>query len=97
MIQALFRVHPHEVKCDLLGIIRVDIAHLRQLSPTGRDYPWQVPQPLDGMVRKLQVFGESAKIAIDADGIITYRRGGGGDSRSWDGVFSQLAGSAGSR
>ncbi len=48
------------------------------------------------MLKELRVFRESAKIAIDADGVIIYRTGGGGDSGLWVEVFSKLAESAGS-
>ena len=42
-----------------------------------RLYPGQVSAPVGSMLRDLEVFTQSTKIAIDSNGVITYRAGYG--------------------
>ena len=90
-------VYPDYAERVSFFLVAVDPTEsLDQLEETRRErnYTWPVAKPLGGMLRELRVIQESAKIGIDADGIITYRRGGGGDSGLWAEVFSKLADSA---
>lgn len=87
-------VYPDYAEQVAFFLVGVDPSEtLDQLEKTRgeRNYPWPVAEPLDDMLRELLVVRESAKIAIDADGVIIYRRGGGGDAGSWVEVFSKLA------
>ena len=57
-----------------------------------QDYPWQLAQPGEGMLASLNVTSQSTKIAIDADGIITYRDSyGKGTDETWRQVFKELS------
>ena len=59
-----------------------------------RDYPWPVAEPDRNLLLKLRVLQESTKIALDARGVIIYRRQGSGDKEEWTEVFRELAASA---
>ena len=56
-----------------------------------RGYTWPIAEPIDKMLIDLRVLQESAKIAFDSDGVVVYRKGGGGDVAAWPGVFRKLA------
>jgi hypothetical protein len=54
-------------------------------------YPGIVSVPVGRMLRDLEVFSQSTKIAIDADGVIVYRAGyGRGGPVEWREVFQKL-------
>ena len=59
-----------------------------------RGYPWPIAEPAGKMLRDLRVLQESTKIAFDGDGVIVYRRRGGGDIAAWPEVFRKLADAA---
>ena len=83
-----------QVAFSLVGVDPTESLDQLEKTRGERNYPWPVAEPLDDMLKELRVFQESAKIAIDADGVIIYRRGGGGDAGSWVEVFRKLAESA---
>ena len=56
-----------------------------------RGYTWPVAEPIEKMLVDLWVLQESTKIAFDGDGVIVYRKRGGGDVAAWPGVFCKLA------
>lgn len=56
-----------------------------------RGYPWPIAEPASKMLRDLRVLQESSKIAFDGNGVIVYRRRGGGDISEWPRVFRQLS------
>ena len=47
-------------------------------------------QPIDSMLRDLQIVSQSSMIALDADGVITFRKGYGGRGANFESEFSQL-------
>ncbi len=54
-------------------------------------YPWPIAETDTSTLRKLRVLQSSTKIAVDDQGIITYRAGhGGGNPETWRSVFRQL-------
>ena len=54
-------------------------------------YPWPVAGISSSGIRDLQVFLQSTKIAIDGDGVITYRDGfGRGDLDKWRKALEHL-------
>ena len=55
-----------------------------------RGYAWPVAEPIEKMLVDLWVLQESTKIAFDGDGVIVYRKRGGGDVAAWSGVFRKL-------
>jgi|TARA_B100000809_G_C14809183_1_gene413188 hypothetical protein len=60
------------------------------------EYPWPIAEVDPNILRSLRVLQQSTKIALDHQGIITYRAGyadGGVDK--WRAVFSDLAERAG--
>ena len=58
-------------------------------------HPGIVSLPVGNMLRDFRVTSQSTKVAIDANGIITYRRGyGQGRSSDWPDVLQALADSA---
>ena len=59
-----------------------------------RGYTWPVAEPVGKMLADLRVLQESTKIAFDDDGVIVYRKRGGGDIAAWPGVFRKLADAA---
>ena len=57
-----------------------------------QDYPWEIAQPGEGMLASLHITSQSTKIAIAADGVITYRDGyGKGTDDTWRKVFKELS------
>ena len=59
-----------------------------------RGYTWPVAKPIDKMLADLRVLQESTKIAFDGDGVVVYRKRGGGDVAEWPRVFAELANKA---
>ena len=58
-------------------------------------HPGIVSLPVGNMLRDFRVTSQSTKVAIDANGIITYRRGyRQGRSSDWPAVLQALADSA---
>ena len=56
-------------------------------------YPWQVAQPSQGDLARLNVRVQSTKVAFGSDGVIVYRDGfGGGDVGKWREVLDELGG-----
>ena len=54
-------------------------------------YPWPVAKTDTSTLKDLRVLQSSTKIAVDDQGIITYRAGhGGGNPEKWRSVFRQL-------
>ena len=59
-------------------------------------YPWLVAEPVDAMLRDMEVLVQSTKIAIDSRGLIVYRDGyGQGGEDVWRQTFRNLAKTAG--
>jgi hypothetical protein len=57
-------------------------------------YPGIVSMPVGRMLRDLEVFSQSTKIGIDANGVIVYRAGyGRGGPAEWREVFQKLTAS----
>ena len=55
-------------------------------------YPWPVAMPSPRMLGDFRVIQQSTKVAIDSDGIITYRDGyGQGNVTRWRQVLVDLA------
>ena len=58
-------------------------------------HPWLVAEPTGTMLRDLEILIQSTKIAVDAQGVISYRDGyGQGDEETWRWVFQELVASA---
>ena len=58
----------------------------------GKDLPWPVAYPDEGMLESLSISSQASKIAIDGDGTITHRYGvGRGDYDSWQELFDDIA------
>ena len=57
-------------------------------------YPWPVAEIAGSGLQDLRVFSQSTKIAIDGDGVITYRDSfGQGNVDKWQGALEDLASS----
>ena len=55
-------------------------------------YPWPVAEIAGSGLRDLRVLSQSTKIAIDGDGVITYRDSfGQGNVDKWQAVLEDLA------
>ena len=58
----------------------------------GKDLPWPVAYPDEGMLESLSISSQASKIAIDGGGTITHRYGvGRGDYDSWQELFDNIA------
>ena len=58
----------------------------------GKDLPWPVAYPDEGMLESLSISSQASKIAIGLDGTITHRYGVGmGDYDSWQELFDDIA------
>ena len=57
--------------------------------------PFPVATVEADVLRSLEVVSQSTKIAVDGDGVITYRAGFGAGESDWQRVFADLAGGAG--
>lgn len=78
---------------DEVDLFVVNIDRFEELVDTGG--PWQDAEPLGRMLVDLNVRTQSTKIAVDAQGIITYRQGyGRGDPMTWRRVFTELSSEA---
>ncbi len=57
-----------------------------------KGYPWPVAELTGSGLRDFKVVSQSTKIAIDTQGIITYRAGfNKGGLKEWQSVFESLA------
>ena len=52
---------------------------------------YQTAVPVSRVLPDLRVTGHSTKIAMDANGVITYRAGKGTAPSDWSTLFAQLA------
>ena len=76
---------------DEVEFFLVNIDPFEELVDTGD--PWQDAEAVGRMLVDLNVRTQSTKIAVDGQGIITYRQGyGRGDPIIWRGVFTELSG-----
>ncbi len=58
----------------------------------GQAYPWPVAKAPAAMLPEYNVLGQPSKLAIDDDGVITYRGGYGVESaEKWQQVFQDLS------
>ena len=57
-------------------------------------YPWPIAETERRTLSTLRVLQQSTKIAVNADGLITYRQAHGGDPKVWEAVFEDLVSSA---
>ena len=56
-----------------------------------QEHPWPVAVSQGAMLKDLNVFVQSSKVAFDAQGLIVYRDGyGGGGPEEWRQVFEEL-------
>ena len=59
----------------------------------GQGYPWPVSQAPATMLPQYNVLRQPAKVAIDRNGVITFRGGYGVEpAETWRGVFQELSG-----
>jgi len=56
-------------------------------------YPWPIAETAPKTLSTLRVLQLSTKIAVDANGLITYRETHGGNANEWETVFQELASS----
>ena len=47
-------------------------------------------QPVGSMLRDLKIVSQSSMLALDANGVITFRKGYGGRSADFDAEFARL-------
>ena len=57
-------------------------------------YPWPIAETDPANLASLRVLQQSTKIAVDANGLITYREAHGVDPETWTHVFQDLAATA---
>ena len=58
----------------------------------GQDYPWPVAKAPAAMLPEYNVLRQPAKLAIDGDGVITFRGGYSVESEeTWQRVFRELS------
>ena len=55
------------------------------------EYPWPETVPDPDMLKDFRILTQSSKVAVDGNGIITYRDGYGRGRDSWEGVFAELS------
>lgn len=55
------------------------------------EYPRPMTVPDQHMLSKFRILSQSSKVAVDGNGIITYRDGYGRGRDSWEDVFAELA------
>ena len=54
-------------------------------------YPWPIAETERQTLSTLRVLQQSTKIAVNSEGLITYRQAHGGDPKVWKTVFEELA------
>ncbi len=59
------------------------------------DLPFPVAEVSNNVLRSLEIIRQSTKVAVDHNGVITYRAGIGEGEGDWPKVFSELASGAG--
>ena len=57
-------------------------------------YPWPIAKTDPKTLSTLRVLQQSTKIAVDANGLITYRKAHGFNPNDWKTVFEDLASSS---
>ena len=59
----------------------------------GQGYPWPVSKAPAAMLPQYNILGQPTKLAIDGNGVITFRGGYGVESvETWQQVFQELSG-----
>lgn len=91
----MVEVHPEfadQVTLYVVGASPIDSPEGLEQFMMDQGYTWPVAAPGGSMLRDLNVVIRSTKIAIDANGVITYRAtfGQGGEDE-WREVFEELA------
>ena len=88
-------VHPdfaEQVNLYVVGASPIDSLEGLEEYVVGQGYSWPVAAPQGSMLRDLNVAIRSTKIAIDGDGVITYRATfGQGSEDDWREVFEELS------
>ena len=87
-------IHPEFADSVSLYLIGTDPAEDLEYLEEYRqqfEYPWPVSVPDDSTLKNFRVISQSTKVAVDGNGIITYRDGYGRGRDSWQNVFSELA------
>ena len=59
------------------------------------ELPFPVAEVNNNVLRSLEIVRQSTKIAVDHNGVITYRAGFGDGESEWPKVFAELASGAG--
>ena len=87
-------VHPEfadDVPMYLIGADPSEGLELLERYRQEFEYPWPISIPDSGMLRDFRIISQSTKIAINSNGIITYRDGYGRGQNDWEDVFKELA------
>ena len=81
-------------KVDFYAIGYSEVETMDQLEHDRiqQGYPWPIAKIDDDVLKELKVLQQSTKIALDHQGVISYRAGyGNGGDDKWREVFSDLA------
>ena len=88
----LYPAFPNKVDFYAIGQSETETLDQFEHDQMERDYPWPIAQIHGDVLKKLQVVQQSTKIALNAQGVISYRGGyGKGGVDKWREVLSDLA------
>lgn len=96
-LQEMLGVYPEfedDVAFYAVGQDPTESVSLLTSAAEDRNYPWPVASAGPGMLRTLNIFSQSSKLAFTIDGEITYKAGyGQGNADAWRQVFEELVAS----
>ena len=87
-------IHPEFPGSVPMYLVRADPSETLEYLEGYRkefEYPWPVTVPDPDMLKNFRILSQSSKVAVDGNGIITYRDGYGRGRDSWEGIFAELA------
>ena len=94
-MKSLHPEYTEKVAFYLVGSGPTQTVEVLEENRQQQGYPWPVAELAGSGLRDLKVLLQSTKIAIDADGVITYRDSyGQGNIDTWRGVLEDLTSQA---
>ena len=82
----------NQVDFYALGLSETETLDQLERDRIEQDYPWPIAKIHGNVLKKLQVLQQSTKIALNTQGVISYRGGyGKGGVDKWREVLSDLA------
>ena len=90
-LNSLDRDYTENVNFYIVGASPGQTVDVLEQDREKEGYPWPVAEIAGNGLRDLEVIAQSTKIAVDGNGVITYRDSfGQGDAQTWGQVLAGL-------